>query len=143
MSYEWQEGWVELVNPDQKPEYIAAVHRAVMAAVNWMAEHPKAKIRYRIRDLREIANRGGIDPAVPLERVEFIGGWKELIRPDTSDCRQLCRAIDQAVANGEGPEVTATFTMMDKALHCAHLFHMEGWDEFSKFMFTMDTEGTA
>jgi hypothetical protein len=142
MTYEWQDGWVDIADVPE-PEYVERSRRAVMAAVNWIAEHPKAQIRYQQRNLRRMADAAGVSPDVPLETIFFSGAWEDYIKPETSDCRQFCRAIAKAVIADGDENASPTFAMMRKAMLCAQLFHRQGWDEFSKFMFTHDAEGSA
>lgn len=106
----------------ERPEYEAACRRMVLAAADWLEQHPRVFIDWRERRPRV--------PGTPDEQIALVSNWENVIRPMNDRTRDLCQVMHAACCGDEGDRAGPSYMMMAKALQHARYIKAQGWDAY-------------
>lgn len=126
MAREWNSAWVDVTDGGDA-DYTDAVRRMIMAAINWIEDHPDVILHWEeistaslLQSLGVVAPKGA-DVWVTAE-------WRQMIRPASDGAVDWFNMIEQSCPRAP------TYMMMMKAIACGILFRNKGWDAFNRFM---------
>lgn len=133
MTREWNSAWMDVVDGDNI-DYTHAARRMVMAAINWIEEHPDAQPQWQeISTANLLLSLGVVLPEdVDISRVWVTADWRQMIRPISNDAADWFGVIVQAC--DDDPAKGPSYMMMMKAISCGLLLKNRGWDAFNRFM---------
>lgn len=133
MTYEWNALWTEPAD-DISPEYVASIHRMIIASINWIADNPDADPAWTEPDRRRLAKAAGIPDHIPIYSIAFTGNWEDFFIPKDRAAASWFNAISEACEGIGGPENAPSAFMFTKAVGCGLLLKKIGWEEFNRFM---------
>jgi hypothetical protein len=131
---EWNPLWTDPEDDDNK-EYVAAIRRMIIAAINWIENHPQATPEWQELNVIDFLRQQGkvIPPGVSPNEINIMAFWSDYYKTKNAAARRWFHVMVQACSQGD-PRKEPTSYMMGKAIACGMMLKSNGWDEFNQFM---------